>query len=40
MKKKVAKLLTAIAMLTSSVASLGCVFWISDEPDFIDLFSD
>ncbi len=33
MKKKVASLLTAIAVLASGAASMGCVFIVFDEPE-------
>ncbi len=32
MKKKVASLLTAIAVLASGAASMGCVIILMDEP--------
>lgn len=33
MKKKVASLLTAIAVLASGAASLGCIVLLVDEPN-------
>ena len=32
MKKRMAKVLAAVAMLATASASLGCVWWILDEP--------
>lgn len=32
MKKRMAKILAAVAMLTTASASLGCVIWILEEP--------
>lgn len=32
MKKRMAKILAAVAMLTTASASLGCVWVIADEP--------
>lgn len=32
MKKRMAKILAAVAMLTTASASLGCVIWIAEEP--------
>lgn len=32
MKKRMAKILAAVAMLTTASASVGCVLWCIDEP--------
>ncbi len=32
MKKRMAKILAAVAMLTTASASLGCPWWIAEEP--------
>lgn len=40
MKRIFASLLTSIALITSNVASLGCILFLSDEPDAINLFND
>ena len=38
--KKLASLLAAVAMLLTSAASLGSVWWITDEPSASNLFND
>lgn len=38
--KRVASLLAAVAMLLTSAASLGSVWWIADEPAASDIFND
>lgn len=40
MKKKIASLLTAIAVLASGAASIGCVFIVFDEPKAYDSLID
>ena len=32
MKKKLGYLLTAIAVLATGAASMGCMIWLADEP--------
>lgn len=32
MKKRMAKILAVVAMLTTASASLGCAWWIAEEP--------
>ena len=32
MKKRISKVLAAIAMIATASASLGCVWWWADEP--------
>lgn len=38
MKKRLSQLLAAVAMLATGMASLGCEWWIFEEPDSNDLF--
>ncbi len=38
--KKLAYVLAAIAMLATGAASMGCVWWLSDEPTATDIFND
>ena len=33
MKKRLASLLAAVALLATGAASMGCIWWISDEPN-------
>lgn len=32
MKKRMAKLLAAVAMLLTTTASVGCIWWMIEEP--------
>lgn len=32
MKKRMAKVLAAVAMLATASASVGCMFWFAEEP--------
>lgn len=32
MKKRMAKVLAAVAMLATASASMGCLWWCADEP--------
>lgn len=32
MKKRIAKVLAAVAMLATASASMGCLWWCADEP--------
>ena len=36
MKKRISKLLAAVAMLATASASLGCAWWWLDEPKALD----
>jgi len=40
MKKRLSRLLMAVAMLATGMASVGCEWWIFDEPDSTNLFKD
>lgn len=40
MKKRIAKLLGAIAMLATGMASVGCPWTLSDEPNQSIIFDD
>lgn len=40
MKRRIASLLATIALAISGVASLGCVLFLSCEPDINNLFID
>ena len=40
MKRRLAKILAAVAMLTTGVASMGCSWWVCDEPDSNDIIID
>lgn len=40
MKKRISMVLAAVAMLATGAASLGCMWWMSDEPNSIDIFKD
>ncbi len=40
MKKRLSRLLMAVAMLATGAASLGCEWWIFDEPEAQDIFLD
>lgn len=40
MKKRLSRLLMAVAMLATGAASLGCMVWIIEEPDSIGVFED
>ena len=33
MKKRMAKLLAAVAMLVTASASVGCLWWCAEEPE-------
>ena len=32
MKKRMAKVLAAVAMLATASASMGCIWWLMEEP--------
>lgn len=38
--KRLSKVLAAVALLATGAASLGCPWWISDEPKANNLFND
>ena len=38
--KRIAGLFAAVAMLATTAASLGCAWWIFDEPKANNLFKD
>ena len=40
MKKRLSMILAAVAMLATGMASLGCDWWLWDEPDSRDIFND
>lgn len=40
MKKRLSMLLAGIAMLATGAASLGCYWWVFDEPDSCKIFKD
>lgn len=40
MKKRLSIWLGAIAMLATGAASLGCFWWLSDEPDNCNIWYD
>lgn len=40
MKKRLSMWLGALAMLATGAASLGCMIWVIEEPDSVDVFED
>lgn len=40
MLKKLAGVLAAVALMATGAASLGCFFFIADEPEACGLFND
>ncbi len=40
MKKKIAAFVSAIALLATGAASMGCMFFFTDEPKALDSFND
>ncbi len=38
--KKLAGIIAAVAMLATGAASLGCFWWLMDEPESMNLFND
>ncbi len=40
MKKRIARLLVAVAMLATGAASMGCPWWSVDEPKAMDSLCD
>ena len=40
MKKRLASILAAVALLATTAASMGCIFFVTDEPNSCGLFND
>ncbi len=40
MKKKLAAVVAAVAMMATSAASIGCVWLLADEPKTLKSFND
>jgi len=40
MKKTIAKIMAAVALAATGAASLGCLWFIADEPKAIDSLKD
>lgn len=40
MKKRLSQLLMAVAMLATGAASIGCMYWLLEEPDAIGVLKD
>lgn len=40
MKKRLAGILAAVAMIATGAASMGCMWWLLDEPRANNLFND
>lgn len=40
MKKRLASILAAVALLATTAASMGCMWFVSDEPDSCGIFND
>lgn len=40
MKKRISMVLAAVAMLATGAASLGCMWWMVDEPDSVGILND
>lgn len=40
MKKRISQLLMAVAMLATGAACTGCIWFIMDEPNSINIFSE
>lgn len=40
MKKKVAAFISAVALLATGAASMGCMFFLMDEPKALNSFKD
>lgn len=40
MKRKIAYLITIVAMMATGAASLGCVWWFADEPKTLKSLCD
>lgn len=40
MKSRIARLLAAVAILATGAASMGCLWWVADEPNACGLDLD
>lgn len=40
MKKRLSMLLVAVAMLATGAASVGCMWWLIEEPDSMSIIKD
>ena len=40
MKKRLASILAAVALLATTAASMGCLWLLSDEPNSCGMFND
>ena len=40
MKKRLASILAAVALLATGAANMGCVWFVTDEPASCGLFND
>lgn len=40
MKKIIAKVLAAVAMMATGIASVGCYWILAEEPEFDSIFND
>lgn len=40
MKRRLSKILAAVAMLATGAASMGCLIWVIEEPNSIGVFKD
>lgn len=40
MKKRLAGVLAAVALLATTAASLGCLWFVTDEPNSCGMFND
>jgi len=40
MKKRLSQLLMAVAMLATGMASVGCGWFVIEEPDSVGVFND
>ena len=40
MKKTLARFLAAVAVLATGAASMGCIWWFTDEPDAAKVYFD
>lgn len=40
MKKRLSRLLMAVAMLATGATTMGCIWFISEEPNSLEVFKD
>lgn len=40
MKKRLASILAAVAIMATGAASMGCIWWVADEPKNLASFND